>query len=614
MTMATPLRVLDLEALRVLVTEDNSSKFAVDAHHRGIEKIADLSGMPKLYSLDVSFNRLTQLEHLHTVKDLRELKAYNNQLTSASGLKGNQNLEAVLLSDNVIEALPEDLTALFKLKTLQLHGNRISRIEHLKNARHLTYLDLSRNRIAGALATGLQTLSALEYLNVSDNLLTSIGNLESLKKLDEVNVSGNKLTSLSGVYPPSLSVLRADRNQIADITSLPLLPALTELYVESNQLQDVSILVERAPQMETLDLRNNRLRSIMDLRCFQAYAALEDLWLRGNPCTLSSTYLVDALDFLPTLQFLDDLKPQQIRESPNPTKLLEVLAARPATPGRPITPGLSRPSSASSSRPTTAEGRPLIARPSSRAGLQTKMLTPAEVEKAQSDVRDRLEKLRAMMDKLCGGDTRPRSAEVAPHETRSTVFVTATSSVDIYTVVSGISVEDTNNAPVKEGPEPLASASSMMTPPKATQAPNAKVASSLTPCPRTTTPRTAVKKHDRGTDPLEDNAIPIRPATAADTPRCETGNQSTLDDADARPATVEEAMKRELLSGLVHTDEIVLEDNTTPTFDDDDKAVYVDSARQAEKRAHPTAAERGGFRLFRIPASAKRFMQSTTAT
>ncbi|KDO30687.1 hypothetical protein SPRG_04589 [Saprolegnia parasitica CBS 223.65] len=606
--MATPLRVLDLEALRVLVTEDNSSKFAVDAHHRGIEKIADLSGMPKLYSLDVSFNRLTQLEHLHTAKDLRELKAYNNQLTSASGLKGNQNLEAVLLSDNAIEALPEDLTALFKLKTLQLHGNRISRIEHLKNARHLTYLDLSRNRIAGALATGLQTLSALEYLNVSDNLLSSIGNIESLKKLDEVNVSGNKLTSLSGVYPPSLSVLRADRNQIADVMSLPLLPALTELYVEGNQLQDVGILVERAPQMETLDLRNNRLRSIMDLRCFQAYATLEDLWLRGNPCTLSSTYLVDALDFLPTLQFLDDLKPQQIRESPNPTKLLEALATRPATPGRPITPGLSRPSSASS-RPSTAEGRPLIARPSSRAGLQTKMLSPADVEKAQSDVRGRLEKLRAMMDKLCGGDTRPRSADIAPHETRSTVFVTATSSADIYTVTLDDAVDVTKKAAAKERPDAATRAPPMMTPPKAIPAPVAKVASSLAPRVHTTT----VKKHDMGTDPLEDNAIPIRPASAVTTPRRETGNQSTLDAADTEPATVEEAMKRELLSGLVHTDDIVLEDNITKT-NDDDEVPFVDSARQAEKRARPTAAERSGFRLFRIPASAKRFMQSTVAT
>ncbi|RHY00614.1 hypothetical protein DYB36_003990 [Aphanomyces astaci] len=114
--------------------------------------------MARLYSLDVSFNELKVLENLHTAKDLKELKAYNNKLTSSAAL------EVLMLSDNAIGEISSDFTALFKLKTLHLHGNTITRIDNLKTCRHLTYLDLSRNRIAGAWANvGGKTPSVIHY-------------------------------------------------------------------------------------------------------------------------------------------------------------------------------------------------------------------------------------------------------------------------------------------------------------------------------------------------------------------------------------------------------------------------------------------------------------------
>ncbi|OQR97804.1 protein phosphatase 1 regulatory subunit 7 [Achlya hypogyna] len=637
--MAAQLRVLDMEALRILVTEDNSSKYAVDAHHRGLERLGDLSGMPKLYSLDVSFNEIKVLENLHTAKDLRELKAYNNKLTQASGLKGNQNLEILVLSDNAIEEMPGDLTALFKLKTLQLHGNRIARIDHLKACRHLTYLDLSRNRISGVMATGLQTLAALEYLNLSDNELTSIGNVENLKKLEEINVAGNKLTSLGGVYPTSLTVLRVDRNRISDITALPVLAALTELYLQGNAIDDVSVLVDRAPVLETLDIRNNRVRSTADLRALQAYATLEDLWLRGNPCTLSETYLVDVLDFVPTLQFLDDLTPQRIRDCPNPAKLVQDMASRPSTPGRPATPALSRPTSAGGTRPSTADGRPLMSRPSSRAGAPTKMLSPADVDKAQNEVRDRLEKLKQMMAALCGEPAATYNATAKPVTSSSAGIVAPTNAVALIKSTEVLpkgsqevmEVHDSSVATTKSTEKPsksLREGTARTGATVATESTERSVTNAVSVAggaddpkaavrPVTTTPRKAVsattsprpqttpkQTHDMGTDPLEGNAIPIRtPATV--TPRREAGNQSALDKA---PASVEEAMKQELLARLVEVDDIVLDEAPVEI------SPRVDLGRRAECRDRPTAAERTGFRLFRIPASAKRFMQSTVAT
>ncbi|KAF0724342.1 hypothetical protein Ae201684P_003316 [Aphanomyces euteiches] len=575
--------ILDADALRILAKEDNSSKFAVDAHHRGIQRIGDLSSMPKLYSLDVSFNQIKVLETLHTAKDLRELKVYNNKLQSSDGLKANQNLEVLVMSDNEIKEISTDFTELFKLKTLQLHGNKLTRIEHLKNCRQLTYLDLSRNRISGSWANALQALVALEYLNLSDNQITSIGSLENLKKLEEINLSGNILTSLSANYPPNLMVLRADRNKISDLNSLPVMPNLNELYVQHNFLTDVSCIIERTPQLESFDIRNNRIRGLNDVVCLAKCSTLEDLWIRGNPCTLSESYLSDLVLSLPSVQFIDDVSSKQIQESPNPQKLVEA-ASQPPSTGRPATP-LVRPSS-SGSRPSTAEGRPLIFRPSSRAGSQTKMLAPSEVEKAQNEVRERLQKLRHLMGKMCSSTEIPKTKK-------------------------------TNSTSVQRPASNQSSSADPIEQKNSIEFFNDKIQQRPKTC-------------EMGTDPLDD--IPIRPQTSAglkregeiqtiaSPPKLNIKHQSTdvnimiMDDSPTfkttdAPIDFGGQMKIHLLSEI-KSEEIALEISTTtmPT-----EPPRVESWRQAEQRHRPTEKERTGFRLFRIPESAKRFMHSATS-
>jgi Leucine-rich repeat (LRR) protein len=44
-----------------------------------------LDAVPKLRSVDLSFNRITVIEGLGFLKDLRELKLYGNQICSLEG-------------------------------------------------------------------------------------------------------------------------------------------------------------------------------------------------------------------------------------------------------------------------------------------------------------------------------------------------------------------------------------------------------------------------------------------------------------------------------------------------------------------------------------------------
>lgn len=73
-------------AQETLLQEPNCSDYALEAHNRGISRIANLEKLTKLRSLDLSFNNIEAIEGLSYNRDLRELKLYNNRITSILNL------------------------------------------------------------------------------------------------------------------------------------------------------------------------------------------------------------------------------------------------------------------------------------------------------------------------------------------------------------------------------------------------------------------------------------------------------------------------------------------------------------------------------------------------
>ncbi|XP_071593968.1 leucine-rich repeat and coiled-coil domain-containing protein 1 isoform X1 [Heliangelus exortis] len=154
------------------------------------------------------------------------------------------------------------------LHTLNLHCNRIARIEGLSHLRSLQHLDLSSNQIRRI--EGLSSLANLRTLSLSCNLITKVEGLEKLFNLTILNLSYNRIHDLSG-----LQCLHGTRHKISHID------------LHSNCVNDINHL----------------------LKCTKGLQCLTSLTLekngKANPVCHTAGYRETVLQALPQLTALD---------------------------------------------------------------------------------------------------------------------------------------------------------------------------------------------------------------------------------------------------------------------------------------------------------------------
>ncbi|NXY86438.1 LRCC1 protein, partial [Alcedo cyanopectus] len=155
-----------------------------------------------------------------------------------------------------------------ELHTLNLHGNRIGKIEGLSQLWNLQHLDLSSNQIRRI--EGLSSLANLRTLSLSCNLITKVEGLEKLFNLTNLNLSYNQIFDLSG-----LQRLHGTQHKISHI-----------------------------------DLHNNCVISVGHLlKCTKGLLCLRSLTLekngKANPVCHIAGYRETVLQTLPQLTVLD---------------------------------------------------------------------------------------------------------------------------------------------------------------------------------------------------------------------------------------------------------------------------------------------------------------------
>ncbi len=150
---------------------------------------------------------------------------------------------------------------------------------------------------------GIQYLTALNWLNLSETGTTDISLMSSLTQMQSLYLADNEISDI-GVLSGMLNLVELDlnQNQIEDISPLkwPLNKNLQVLRLGDNKITDIAVL-SNISSLEVLELHNNRISSVEDLAQLEM---LRELNLAGNRIEDISPIIGDVFS-LDTLEILN---------------------------------------------------------------------------------------------------------------------------------------------------------------------------------------------------------------------------------------------------------------------------------------------------------------------
>jgi Leucine-rich repeat (LRR) protein len=154
-----------------------------------------------------------------------------------------ETIRQIFASNNLFMRVPDGLANLKALTHVSFPYNKISSVGHsLCSCTMLNYLDLSNNQIS-ALASEFCNLWNLKHLNFASNSFETIGDsIKSFSDLQYLNLSYNFLLDLS-------------------FSSKAMLTSLEEVDLTSNKLTNLPQWLGCCPNMKTLQISVNDLRS-----------------------------------------------------------------------------------------------------------------------------------------------------------------------------------------------------------------------------------------------------------------------------------------------------------------------------------------------------------------
>ncbi|XP_015202704.1 nischarin isoform X4 [Lepisosteus oculatus] len=219
----------------------------------------------------------------------------------------------------------------------------------------LTTLDMSHNRIS-CIDESVKSIPKVEFLDISHNELSVVGNLQHLYNLIHLDLSYNKIAVLEGVHTKvgNIKTLNLAGNLIEDLSGLNKLYSLVNLDLSNNKLAQLHEIknIGSLPCLEKLSLLNNPLSIIPDYRT----KVLAQFWDRASEVCLDSIVTTEKeLDTIEVLKAIQKAKAAKDRMSNNEKKISEESALSAAgsksiccsSAARPSSPSLS-PSASSS--------------------------------------------------------------------------------------------------------------------------------------------------------------------------------------------------------------------------------------------------------------------------
>lgn len=261
----------------------------VDLSNSGIKSVSsqDIQFASDLKTLDLSENLIELLSEpraFANATNLVHLDLSHNRLHSldAGTFNGITQLEVLLLDSNQLTFLaPIIFATLPKLRTLQLHRNRIQSIQyqHIQNNILLLELTLHENVIQSIDDSMFDHLKQLQLLDLSDNMLRSqirlnmsavsvrlqnnnITYLTVGSGIQRLNASGNQLTDANLTDAVNIVRLNLSSNLLTHLW-IRSLPQLRSLDATGNFIEHINFI--QTPKLRELSLASNKLKSLQNL-------------------------------------------------------------------------------------------------------------------------------------------------------------------------------------------------------------------------------------------------------------------------------------------------------------------------------------------------------------
>lgn len=265
--------VKDLRQLKTLVLDGNS-------------KITDLSPIQdlKLESLSLSETGVPSLYQVKPFKGLKKLNASLLGVHDHSHGDGGEHDHSSKKSDRHEELSAINagvLAELTAMEDLDVSGNSLMDLSFVKQMPNLKKLHAEGSYLTNL--AGIEGSHKLEVLNLSNNDITSIAGIEKQDQLKSVDLTLNKVSDISYLSGreqlkslklgynqleklnlsnlPQLEELQLKNNRLSDLSSLANFTGLTNLQVDHNGLANLSF-VEKLSSLRSLSASQNQLTNL----------------------------------------------------------------------------------------------------------------------------------------------------------------------------------------------------------------------------------------------------------------------------------------------------------------------------------------------------------------
>lgn len=242
----------------------------------------ELSSLSKLVNLQLDFNKIKKIDFKNWSNSLSYLNLSNNELEAIpDNISNLTNLEKLNLSNNNITSLNKEIANLHQLKTLILDSNKIKEIDFKDwNNNIINFLNIDNNELE-IIPDNIRNLTNLKALYLDNNKIIyipeSIGKLklESLsldynkikeipksicnnKTLARIFLNSNKIQIIPSINLPKLKLFELQNNNINKVSPSFNASELLHLLINNNLLEDIEF-INNLNKLGILDASNNKL-------------------------------------------------------------------------------------------------------------------------------------------------------------------------------------------------------------------------------------------------------------------------------------------------------------------------------------------------------------------